>query len=116
MTPLATEIYRQLVRRVRTRTPSITYAELAALASRRIPTHQRSRKLHAALTEVTLACRAHQLPCLPAIVWRKGTTRPSAGYFKVAHPKVRTEHGRVAAWEDEHDRVVTQAARYPARL
>jgi citrate lyase beta subunit len=116
MTPLASEIYRQLVRRVRTRQPSITYAELAALASKRIPTHQRSRRLHAALSEVTLACRAHGLPCLPAIVWRKGTTRPSDGYFKVAYPKVRTERGRAAAWAAEHDRVLAVAARYPARL
>ena len=116
MTPLATEIYKQLVRRVRARTPSITYAELAALASKRIPTHPRSPRLHAALTEVTLACRAHRLPCLPAIVWRKGLARPSGGYFRVAHPKVRTERGRVAAWEDEHDRVLREAARYPATL
>ena len=116
MTPLATEIYKQLVRRVRTRNPSITYVELATLASKRIPTHQRSPKLHAALSEVTLACRAHRLPCLPAIVWRKGTTRPSDGYFKVAHPKVRTEQGRIAAWEDEHDRVLKGAAKYPASL
>ena len=116
MTPLATEIYKHLVRRVRTQAPSITYVELAELASKKIPTHQRSPKLHAALSEVTHACRAQGLPCLTAIVWRKGTTRPSDGYFKVAHPKVRTEHGRVAAWEDEHTRVLKQAAKYPAAL
>ena len=116
MTPLATEIYKQLVRRVRTQSPSITYAELAALASKKIPTHQRSPRLHAALSEVTLACRAHGLPCLPAIVWRKGAGRPSDGYFKVAYPKVRTERGRSAAWEAEHDRVLAEAGRYPATL
>ncbi len=116
MTPLATEIYKQLVRRVRTRHPSITYVELAEQVSKKIPTHQRSSRLHAALSEVSLACRANQLPCLPAIVWRKGTTRPSDGYFKVAHPKVRTEQGRIAAWEDEHTRVVKQAAKYPPTL
>jgi hypothetical protein len=114
MTPLALEIYKQLVRRVRTQHPSITYVELAELASKKIPTHQRSSKLHAALSEVTLACRAHGLPCLPAIVWKKGTTRPSEGYFKVAHPKARTEEGRRAAWEDEHTRVLKEAAKYPA--
>ena len=116
MTPLATEIYKQLVRRVRTRAASITYAELAELASKRIPTHQRSPKLHAALTEVALACRAHQLPCLPAIVWRKGSTRPGDGYYKIAHPRARTEQGRLAAWEEEHTRVLKEAAKYPASL
>jgi hypothetical protein len=116
MTTLATEIYRQLRARARTASPSITYAELAEVVSRKIATHQRSPHLHAALGEVTAACRAHRLPCLPAIVWRSDTQRPSDGYYKVAHPRVRTAEGRLAAWKNEHERVVQHAEQFPASL
>jgi hypothetical protein len=116
MTPLATQIYRLLLRRVRTKTPSITYGDLAEQVSRRIPTHRRSPKLHAALGEVAIACRTRRLPCLPAIVWRRDSQRPSDGYYLVAHPRVRTPEGRIAAWQREHARVVRGAAKFPSSL
>ena len=71
---------------------------------------------HAALTEVSAACRAHDLPCLPAIVWSSTRQRPSDGYFKVAHPRLRTDQARLAAWEREHALVIRQAARFPSSL
>jgi len=116
MTTLAEEIYRQLRARVRTANPSITYGELAERISPKFPTHPRSSRLHAALGEVTAACRAKRLPCLPAIVWRNDTSRPSEGYYKVAHPRVRTASGRIAAWRSEHERVVREAEQFPASL
>jgi hypothetical protein len=94
----------------------MTYAELARALDYRFSTHPRSRRLSAALSEVTRACRARGLPCLPAIVWRAGVRRPSAGYYRVAHPRAKTEATRVAAWEREHARVLREAARFPARL
>ena len=112
MTALALAIYTQLVRHLRGKHPSITYGELAA----KLEVHPRSPSFHAALTEVTDACRAHQLPCLPAIVWRSGTHRPSTGYFAAAHPRARTDRSRLAAWEREHAEVIAAAARYPAML
>lgn len=116
MSPLATEIYKTLRRHLRSRRISITYGELAAEVSRAIPTHPRSRALHAALTEVTVACKARSLPCLPAMVWRAGTRRPSSGYYKIAHSRSRSELAAIAAWEAEYDRVVAQVAAFPAVL
>ncbi|MCW5806609.1 MAG: hypothetical protein KIT31_29870, partial [Deltaproteobacteria bacterium] len=94
----------------------ITYAELAAAVSATHPTHQRSPKLHAALTEVSRACRRAHLPCLPALVWRAGVGRPGAGYYAVAHPRALSDAARAAAWERERARVFAEAARYPRTL
>jgi hypothetical protein len=112
MTPFATSVYKHLLRHARNKQPAITYAELAASVD--IPT--RSPKLHAALGEISQACRHSNLPCLPAIVWRADTRRPSTGYYKVAHPRAHTDPSRIAAWEREHEQVVAALARYPAKL
>ncbi|MEJ7596753.1 MAG: hypothetical protein WKG01_02485 [Kofleriaceae bacterium] len=114
--PLAREIYRQLVRHLRTNHQSITYGELAAAVGAKIPTHPRSSKLHAALGELTAVCRDRDLPLLPAMVWRAGLRRPSAGYYQIAHPRARTDDSRLASWEREHDRVIREAARLPSAL
>ena len=111
--PLARSIYRQLVKHVRRGNPSITYGELAKL----VEAHPRSAKLHAALTEVTEACRARGLPILPAIVWRADARHPSDGYYKVAHPRARSFKSQLAAWEQEHARVIGAAvASWPSAL
>lgn len=112
MSPLAHRIYKQLLARVRRKRASITYGELADA----LDVHPRSRTLHAALGEVSNACRHHQLPCLPAIVWRADSKRPSDGYYKVAHPRAHTDDARVAAWEREHARVLAEIARFPTKL
>jgi hypothetical protein len=112
MSPLADQIYKLLLRHARKKAPALTYGELAARAHM----HARSPHLHAALGEISLACRHTGLPCLPAIVWRADTKRPSDGYYKVAHPRAHTDHARVAAWEREHERVVHELRRYPPRL
>ena len=112
MSPLADRIYKQLLARVRRKNPSITYGELATA----VDIHPRSPKLHAALGEVANTCRHNQLPCLPAIVWRSNTKRPSDGYYKVAHPRAHTDEARVAAWEREHDRVLREVEQFPAKL
>ena len=116
MSPLAHEIYRQLLRDLRAGNNSITYGALAQAVSRRHPTHQRSRAFYVALGEVTEACRKSAMPCLPAIVWSAGRTRPSAGYFMVAHPRAKTDEARIAAWEREHERVVREASAFPPTL
>jgi hypothetical protein len=119
MSPLAIQIYKQLRRRVRTMRPLVTYKELAAAIGRAAPalaTHQRSAKLHAALGEVSRACRAAGVPCLPALVCRSGIGRPSDGYYKAAHPCVRSDQGRAEAWERELARVLDEAERFPEVL
>lgn len=116
MSPLAHEIYRQLVRHVRAGHTSITYRDLAVAVSKRHPTHQRSPTFHVALGEVTSACRRAKLPCLPAIVWQAAAQRPSRGYYQAAHPRARTDKARLAAWEREHTDVIRVATTFPAAL
>lgn len=116
MTPLAHEIYRQLLRHLRAGHSSITYGELAAAVSKKQPAHHRSPSFHAALGEVTAACRTAGLPCIPAIVWRAAGHAPGAGYFTVAHPRARTDKSRHEAWEREHAQVVRDTARFPPTL
>jgi hypothetical protein len=112
MSPLAHRVYKQLLARVRRNKPSITYGELAEA----VDVHPRSPALHAALGEVTNACRHSQLPCLPAIVWRADKKQPSAGYFKAAHPRAHTDEARIAAWEREHARVLGAATQFPTKI
>lgn len=125
LSPLARAIYKLLRKHLRAKRASITYGELArelvadpaaSPTSIAPAVHPRSPKLHAALGEVTRACRAAGLPCLPAMVTRRDTERPSDGYYRVAHPRVRSEQGRVAAWEREHALVVHASHRFPAVL
>ncbi|MEO6775823.1 MAG: hypothetical protein ABI467_22880 [Kofleriaceae bacterium] len=113
MSPLARKLYSQLRKRVRAGQHSVTYAGLARAAG---DVHPRSPALHAALGEVTNACRHTGLPVLPAIVWRAGTNRPSTGYYKVAHPRAHTDAARLAAWEREHAKVIADPARFPVSL
>jgi len=115
MSALAAEIYRQLRRHVQTK-HSITYGELAALVSRKIPTHHRSPLFHAALGELTVACRAATVPCIASIVWSSATKRPSDGYYKAAHPRARTDQSKRAAWELEHAAAVAYATHFPVSL
>lgn len=112
MSPLASRVYKQLVRRVRRNKASVSYGELAAA----VEVHHRSPALHVALGEIANACRHNALPCLPAIVWRAGSNRPSDGYYKVAHPRAHTEEARIAAWEREHAKVMSAAEQFPAKL
>lgn len=112
MSPLATRVYKQLLSSLRRNKISMTYAELAAA----VEVHHRNPHLHAALGEVTNACRHLQLPCLPAMVWRADVRRPSEGYYKVAHPRAQTDEARIAAWEREHGRVVASVDAFPSKL
>jgi hypothetical protein len=113
---LAAAIYKLLVRRLHGRTPTLTYGELVRALAPRHVTHRRSPALHAALGEVSLACRARGLPCLPALVHRADTGRPGPAYFRTAHPRVRAEAAQRAAWDVELAAVVIAEARYPPRL
>ena len=113
MSPLAKKLYTQLRKRVVAGQHSITYAALAKASG---DVHPRSPSLHAALGEVTNACRHAGLPVLPAIVWKAGSNRPSTGYYKVAHPRAHTDDARVAAWEREHARVLREIEQFPTKL
>ncbi len=113
MSPLALHVYRRLIHRARSSQPSITYGELAQQVG---DLHPRSPLLHAALGEVSNACRHSALPCLPAIVWRASAKRPSTGYYAVAHPRAHTAEAQLAAWQREHARVLREIARFPPRL
>ena len=112
MSPLATKIYKHLRKRLTQGKPSITYREIAA----HVDLHVRSRDLYVALGEIANACRHAQLPCIPAIVWRSGARMPAAGYFKIAHPRAHTDETRASAWQREHARVISEAAKFPAAL
>lgn len=116
MTPLANAIYKQLRRQAIAGVPSITYGDLVKLLGKKHESHPRSRRLYAALTEVTVACRAADLPCLPALVCRADLQRPSDGYYAVAHPRLRTEPSRIEAWQREVSSVLGAADRYPSVL
>ena len=116
MSPLAHEIYRQLLRHLRAGHPSITYAGLAQKVSKKHATHQRSPHFHTALGEVSVACRAQHLPCLPAGVWRASGRSPGDGYYPVAHPRAKTDEARQTAWEREHGAVLAALDRYPVAL
>ena len=115
-TSLARHIYRYLVRTIRRGTASVTYRELATAVSDKFPTHPRSSKLHAALTEVTVACRERDLPAVTAIVWKAGVNRPSDGYYPIAHPRVRSFKAQVAAWRQEHALVLRDIEKLPGSL
>ena len=112
MSPVARSIYRVLLRRLRERKTSITYGALA----RAVKKHHRDPRFHAALGEVAHVCRHRGLPCLPAIVWRADTRRPSDGYYAVAHPRAHGDGARTAAWEREHARVVKERGRFPGKI
>ncbi|MBA2541895.1 MAG: hypothetical protein H0V17_19780 [Deltaproteobacteria bacterium] len=116
LTPIAQHIYRHLVKTLRMGTLSITYRELAEALSKKTPTHSRSSKLNAALTEVTKACRERALPAVTAAVWKAGARRPSDGYFPIAYPRLRSFETQLEAWREEHQRVVREAASLPASL
>jgi hypothetical protein len=116
ITPIARQLYRHLVKIVRRGTASITYRDLAVAVSEKYPVHQRSPKLHSALTEVTIACRARELPAVTAIVWKARAHRPSDGYYEIAHPRARSWAGQLEAWKEEHARVLREAQDLPASL
>jgi hypothetical protein len=116
ITPMAQQIYRHLAKVLRAGTASITYRDLAEAVSKKIPTHPRSAKLHAGLTEVTQLCRKRELPAVTAIVWRAGARRPSDGYFGIAHPRSRSFKAQLAAWQEEHACVLREASRLPPAL
>jgi hypothetical protein len=112
MSPLAGAIYKLLVRRLRTRTPSLTYSQLVDALGARHPTHRRSPALHDAIAEVVKACRARGLPCLPALVHRQASGHPGPSYFRAAHPRARSETARINAWEAELLAVLAAPERY----
>ncbi len=116
VTPLAKHIYRHLVRSVRRGTASLTYSELATAIADKFEVHPRSPALFDALTEVTVACRARELPAVTAIVWKAGARRPSDGYYKIAYPRMRSFETQVAAWKAEHARVLREAGQLPGTL
>jgi len=111
MSPLARTIYRYLVKRLRAGKTSLTYGELSAA----VDTHRRSARLHAALGEITAACRNHGLPCLPSIVWRSDTKMPGPAYFVHAHTKLRNGDAKREAWEKEHAAVVRNPDAFPGK-
>ena len=111
MSPLARSIYKHLIKRLRAGKTSLSYTELSTA----VRTHRRSAHLHAALGEVTSACRVRGLPALPAIVWRSDSKMPGPAYFAFAHTRLRTDEAKRAAWEAEHAAVVRDPERFPPK-
>lgn len=116
MSPLAQEIYRQLIRHLKAGGDLISYADLAKAVAKKLPAHHRSPSFHAALTEITEACRSKRLPALPALVTRASANKPGTGYYAVAHPRSKTDDARAAAWTREHASVLASVQDYPASL
>ncbi|HEY4057502.1 MAG TPA: hypothetical protein VGM39_12880 [Kofleriaceae bacterium] len=116
LSPLAREIYRQLIRHLKAGGDLISYADLAKAVAKKVPAHHRSPSFHAALTEVTAACRSSQVPALPALVTRASANRPGSGYYAIAHPRAKTDEARVAAWTREHASVIAAVQQYPTSL
>ncbi|HEY4238819.1 MAG TPA: hypothetical protein VGM88_03355 [Kofleriaceae bacterium] len=126
MSPLAHEIYGALHTAITDGVTELTYAELLdrlRLARRGtgrhaepLPHRPRAPRFFAALTEVTLACRAIHIPTVAAIVCRSGAHRPADGFYKIAYPRVRSETGRVARWRAERDQLLAKPALLPARI
>ncbi|CAN5770752.1 hypothetical protein BH11MYX2_BH11MYX2_13000 [soil metagenome] len=116
MSPLAQEIYRQLMRHLKAGGDLISYADLAKAVAKKLPAHHRSPSFHAALTEITEACRFNRLPALPALVTRASANKPGSGYYAIAHPRSKTDDARVAAWSREHANVLANAQEYPVSL
>src|SRR5438034_895818 len=61
----------------------------------------RSQELNDALAEIVAACRANDLPALPAVVITAANGRPGNGYYYVAHPGVQSDDEKREAWEAE---------------
>ncbi len=112
LSPLAVAVQKVLIRRLRSRSPALTYGELVEALAPKHPTHRRSPALHAALGEVSAACRARGVPCLPALVHRADSGRPGPAYYRTAHPRVRSDAARIAAWEAEMVAVLAASERY----
>ena len=121
LSPLAEQIYRTLVRRIRLSNPLISYGDLVRalghLPSPHTDLKPNDRRLFEALGEVSRACSSHKppLPALTSIVVRQtedgslGT--PGPGYFTLVFPHVRDDTARLQMWRRESRRVA--AASYP---
>ena len=104
--------------RTSARKAMMTFAELVAEISRfpGVP-HDlapNDRRLHAALAELTMTCRAHHLPSLAALVTCSGTREPSEAYYAAAHPHAIDAESRRTQWQKEADDA--SLTLYPKRL
>ena len=116
LSPLASAIYDVLRPMVPSPDAAITYSDLAAELKKKhsYDLDGSDPTLHEALGEIVHACKAKQLPALPAMVVRKKEKSPGFGYYPVAHPAAKDDAAKKAAWESEIDGV--RKATYPPSL
>ena len=105
-------IYNVLKKRVKLTDSFITYSELISqLPAPYNKMSPRNKLLHEALGEIVTKCHAQKLAALSALVVNKQFNRPGAGYFIVAHPKVKDPE---KAWVKEVNQIKT--CKYPSSL
>lgn len=74
----------------------------------------RGGPLHEALGEIVLACQAHGLAALPAIVVRVVDGRPGDGFYEMVFPGVTDAQERRRLWREVVARV--RESVYPETL
>ena len=114
MSPLAFAIYTVLRTLVPCpRNPCISYSDLLSrlpdeFKSFNLENPAKRNELSEALGEIVIACRAQDLPALPALVVQLeevGLGYPGPGYYGIAHHEVSGELEQLAAWGRELEAV-----------
>jgi hypothetical protein len=110
MSPLAEAIYQVLVKRVKLKTPVITYSALVQALPPLDPPDDgvtaSDKRLSYALGELGVACRDQGLAILSALVIRSADKAPGAGYYGMFHPKIGDDPiRRQEAWSHDLEQV-----------
>jgi len=116
VSPLATAVYNVLRVRVPATRPELSYEDLCTKLPASVGTIEaRSQLLWEALGDIVRACRAAELPALPAIVVNKHERVPGKAYYAVAHPgDAHDEALAMIAWGKEV--LMVRATTYPPTL
>jgi hypothetical protein len=119
MSPLADAIYQVLLKRVKLKTPVITYSALVQALPPLDPPHDgvtpADKRLFDALGELGIACREQGLATVSALVIRNSDKAPGAGYFRVFHPEIGNDPiRRQDAWS--HDLEQVKNCNFPQTL
>lgn len=118
MSDLAQAIYAYLRTRTPSSDPRVSYATLVEQPGiEPFEVRARDPRLDAALGEIVLACRAHNLPPLACIVVHEDPDDPypGRGYFRIAHTAAGDDRElQLEQWIGDFDRTRRQV--YPERI